>query len=128
MSARVTTSANVVLGLEALNAYDGVRHYEELAIQIGTNSSFYEKSRTKLIKSCLQRNPMHPYWDVARYVKNFETGLKIAWQHFLDGEPTRHIRIEETEAASHGTYDEEIIANPPEGKRQMHADQPNDEL
>ena len=126
MSARVTTSANVVLGLEALNAYDGVRHYEELAIQIGTNSSFYEKSRTKLIESCLQRNPMHPYWDVARYVKNFETGLKIAWQHFLDGKSTQHIRIEET--VKLGTYDEEIFANPPEGKGLMHSDQPNDEL
>ena len=128
MSARVTTSANIVLGLEALNAYDGARHYEELAVQIGTNSSFYERSRKKLIDSCLQRNPMHPYWDVARYVKNFETGLQVAWQHFLDGGRLQHIRIEETEAASRGTYDEEIFANPPEGKNSPRSEKPKDEL
>lgn len=116
MSARVTTSANVVLGLDELNAYDGVKQYEAIAIRLATNSSFYVRVRSELIDSCLQRNPMHPYWDVARYVKNFETGLKTAWKYFLDGKDPEHIRIQETDEAAQGTYDDEIRSNPPEGK------------
>jgi protein O-GlcNAc transferase len=112
MSSRVTTSANLVLGLEALNAYKGPREYEDIAIRIGTDKSFYEASRKKLIDSCLQRNPMHPYWDVARYVKNFETGLRMAWSLFLGDKPPKHIRVEESAAAAMGTYDDEILANP----------------
>jgi protein O-GlcNAc transferase len=116
MSSRVTTSANTVLGLQALNAYDGPRQYEDIAIRIGTDASFYREARTKLIDSCLQRNPMHPYWDVARYVKNFEAGLKTAWELFLDGKQPQHIRIEESPLAAKGTFDDEILANPPARK------------
>ena len=116
MSSRVTTSANIVLGLEELNAKEGVRQYEDIAIRIGTDESFYRRVRNKLIDSCLQRNPMHPYWDVARYVKNFEAGLRIAWQHFLDGKDPQHIRIVESPEAAKGTSDDEINANPPDGK------------
>jgi hypothetical protein len=36
---------------------------------------------------------MHRYWDVARYVKNFE-GLQTAWTAFSGKEP-EHIYIEE---------------------------------
>ena len=116
MSSRVTTSANIVLGLESLNSYDGPQQYEDIAIKLGTNQSLYQEIRKKLIDTCLQRNPMHPYWDVARYVKNFETGLTKAWDLFLDGKAPEHIKIEESEIASLGTYDNEISANPSEGK------------
>ena len=58
---------------------------------------------------------MHPYWDVARYVKNFEVGLTMAWERFLRGEPPEHLWIEETEAAKRGTYDEELRAHPSDG-------------
>lgn len=116
MSSRVTTSANTVLGLKELNAYDGPRQYEDIAIRIGTDQKFYQETRTKLIDSCLQRNPMHPYWDVARYVKNFEAGLRTAWEFFLDGKQPQHILIEESPVARRGTYDDELLANPPEGK------------
>ena len=58
---------------------------------------------------------MHPYWDVARYVKNFETGLTMAWDRYLRGEPPEHLEIEETEAARRGTYDDELLAHPPDG-------------
>jgi hypothetical protein len=61
---------------------------------------------------------MHPYWDVARYVKNFESGLNVVWELFLDGKPAQHIRIQESKMASLGTFDDEILANPPEGTSQ----------
>jgi protein O-GlcNAc transferase len=116
MSSRVTTSANVVLGLTELNAYGGSSQYEDIAIRIGTDADFYQQIRTQLIDSCLQRNPMHPYWDVARYVKNFEEGLRQAWTLFREGKSPQHIHVVESEIAAKGTYDEEILAHPPEGK------------
>ena len=112
----MSTSANIVLGLsEYLNAYDGPRHYEDLAIELGNNPELFKTVRNRLIDVCLQRNPMHPYWDVARYVKNFETGLTMAWDRYLRGEPPEHLEIEETEAARRGTYDDELLAHPPDG-------------
>lgn len=118
MSSRVTTSGNTVLGLEALNARNGVRDYEDIAIRIGTDSNFYSLTRAKLIDSCLQRNPMHPYWDVARYVKNFESGLQTAWSAFLDGQQPNHIQVKESPLAALGTFDDEILRNPTNGKRE----------
>jgi protein O-GlcNAc transferase len=116
MSSRVTTSANTVLGIPEMNADRGPQHYEEIAIRIGNDPAFYNQVRNKIIESALQRNPMHPYWDVARYVKNFEVGLTTAWQWFLDDKSPDHIYIEETKAAREGTYDEEILTHDPEGK------------
>lgn len=117
MSSRVSTSANLVLGLEELNAYDGPRQYEDIAIELGRNSSKLEALRNKLVGTALQRNPMHPYWDVPRYVKNFETGLTIAFERYLTGEPPSHIMIEETEEARRGTYDDLLLKNLPDGKK-----------
>jgi protein O-GlcNAc transferase len=125
MSARVSTSANIVLGLEQLNAYNGSQQYEDIAIRLGNNESYYHATRNKLIDSCLQRNPMHPYWDVARYVKNFETGLKMVWELFLDGKSPQHIRIQESEQASLGTYDDEILAHPQDRKKDEYCDARN---
>lgn len=116
MCSRVSTSANSVLGLsEYLNAYEGPKQYEDLAIELGNNKELFQQIRTKVIDACLQRNPMHPYWDVPRYVKNFEVGLTMAWERFLRGEPPEHLEIEETEAAKRGTYDEELWAHPSDG-------------
>jgi hypothetical protein len=116
MCSRVTTSANIVLFGDDhavhLNAYNGPQHYEQLAIAMATSQTLYQTTRTRLIDSCLQRNPMHPYWDVPRYVKNFETGLKMVWQRFLNGQAPDHIVIVESEGAAVGTFDEEIMAHP----------------
>jgi protein O-GlcNAc transferase len=114
MCSRVTTSANIVLGLDRLNAKSPTE-YEDIAIQVGTNATLYHELRTPLIDSCLQKNPRHPYWDVARYVKNFETGLTAAWQRYVHGQSPDHIYVEETPEAARGTYEEEIIARPPDG-------------
>ena len=114
MSSRVTTSANEVLGLSILNAYNGSQQYEEIAIALAKNKTFFTNCRRILIDSCLQRNPMHPYWDVARYVKNFEDGLTIVWERFLQHLEPQHVFIKESEKAAKGTYDDEIMANPTE--------------
>lgn len=117
MASRVTTSANTVLDLTELNAYNGPRQYEDIAIRLGNNATLYQTVRNKLIDSCLQRNPMHRYWDVARYVKNFEAGLQTAWESFLSGKEPEHIYIQESEEAAWGTFDDEILAHPVEGKK-----------
>ncbi|KAL7535181.1 hypothetical protein ACHAXR_006329 [Thalassiosira sp. AJA248-18] len=96
MSSRVSTSANVVLGLEELNAHGGSAEYENIAIRLGTDTSWFSSIRARLVDSCLQKDPiMHPYWDVPRYVENFQSGLKIAWDRFLDGKEKKHIEVVE---------------------------------
>jgi protein O-GlcNAc transferase len=121
MSARVSTSANTVLGLEELNAYRGPKQYEDIAIELGRNREKFEDVRTKLIATALQRNPMHPYWDAARYTNNLQTGLMEAWGRFLSGQPPEHITVVESEEAKRGTYDELLIQHPSDKKQ-------NDEL
>jgi protein O-GlcNAc transferase len=116
MSSRVSTSANVVLGLEELNAYDGPLQYEAIALDLGLNPSKLEAIRKKLIATATQRNPMHPYWDVPRYVKNFEAGLKTVWTKYLSGEPPDHVTVVESDDAKKGTFDDVLVNNPPEGK------------
>lgn len=130
MSSRVTTSANIVLGLEELNAASGIPEYEETAIRLGNDPVFFNRIRTRLIDTCLQENPMHPYWDVARYVKNFETGLRKAWEIFMNGENPRHIFVEETAEIRKGTYRKEIEAHPQDGPRKTRqsSDPEKDEL
>jgi len=93
MSSRVSTSANVVLCLEELNAYDGPSQYVEIATKLGTNKDYFQAIRNKLIGTCLQREPMHPYWDVARYVFNFSEGIVKAFETFIYGNEVSHIEI-----------------------------------
>jgi protein O-GlcNAc transferase len=133
MSSRVTTSANTVLNITEMNAYEGPTQYEDVAIRLGNDSSFYNRIRGKIIDSALQRNPMHPYWDVARYVKNFESGLVTAWQSFLEGRDYNHIYVRETEVAIQGTHENEILVHDPEGEHRLRkpvpiADEGLDEL
>ena len=95
-----------MLGLEELNAYDGPKQYEDIAIELGTNAEKYEAIRKRLIDTALQRNPMHPYWDAARYVKNLESGLEQAWERFLSGQEPAIIEVSESEEVARGTYDD----------------------
>ena len=117
MSARVSTSANIVLGLEELNAYGGTKQYEDIAIELGRNREKFDDIRNKLIATALQRNPMHPYWDAARYTKDLEAGLMEAWRRFLAGQPPEHITVVESEEAKRGTYDELLIQFPSDRKQ-----------
>ena len=120
MCSRVSTSANSVLGLEKyLNAYEGPQQYEDLAIELGRNKDLFSSIRKQLIDTCLQRNPMHPYWDVPRYVKNFEVGINMAWERYLRGDAPDHLVVEETEAAKQGSYDDLLLAHPPDGPQEQ---------
>jgi hypothetical protein len=38
---------------------------------------------------------MNPFWDLKRYVGNFERGLEEIWYNFLSGAQPRHIFVEE---------------------------------
>jgi protein O-GlcNAc transferase len=120
MSSRVTTSANIVLGLEDLNAYNGPRHYEDIAIDLALNESHYQEIRTRLVDTALQRNPMHPYWDAPRYARNLESGLLEAWDRFLSGLDPAEITVIESEEAARGTYDDYLEAHPADPQREGH--------
>lgn len=109
MSSRVTTSANIVLGLEDMNAYNGIEEYENIAIRLGKDKDWFTSIRTKLIETCLQKNPMHPYWDVPRYVMNFQNGLTTIWFNFLRGDDIEHVEVKE-EDGYHGTTEADVLA------------------
>lgn len=55
---------------------------------------------------------MHPYWDAARYVKNLEAGLIMAWERFLAGQPTDVIEVVESAENAKGTYEDFLEKNP----------------
>lgn len=95
MSSLVSTSANSVLDMEDLNARDGISDYIKIATKLGNNSTYFESTRNKLIDTCLQTNPMHPYWDVKRYVNGFQQALESAWLKYLSGERPSHITVVE---------------------------------
>lgn len=94
MGSRVITSANIVLGIPELNAM-GYDKYKEVAVRLGTNKEFYSDIRTKLVKSALQDEPMHPFWDMERYTRNFEKGLIQAFEMYLNGKEPSHIFVQD---------------------------------
>ena len=96
MYSRVTTSEYVVLGLEELNAYDGVREHERIAVRLGTDEARFESAR--LVERCLRKNPMQEYWDTPRYVRNFERGLKMVCDNYFDGKDLDHVVFREDDA------------------------------
>jgi protein O-GlcNAc transferase len=116
MSSRVTTSANIVLGLETLNAYQGPRGYEDIAIELANNRTTFENVRNQLIDTALQRNPMHPYWDANRYAKNLESGFFQAWDRFLAGQEPEQIEVVESEETARGTYNDVLERFPSDPK------------
>ena len=81
--------------MEDLNARDGISDYIKIATKLGNNSTYFESTRNKLIDTCLQTNPMHPYWDVKRYVNGFQQALESAWLKYLSGERPSHITVVE---------------------------------
>ena len=96
MASRVTTSANIILGMPELNAY-GLLEYESIAVRLAKNSTFYTSTREHLIDTCLQTDPMHRFWDVQRYTKDFEVGLEMSFKQYLSGNPPAHIFVGKAE-------------------------------
>lgn len=105
-----------MLGLDELNAYDGPRQYENIAIELGNNPTKYRNIRKRLIDTALQTNPMHPYWDARRYAKNLEAGFMAAWERFLAGKEPGTIEVIESLETSRGTYEQTLIDNPSDRK------------
>lgn len=95
MAARVTTSSNIILGIPQLNG-NSVSEYESIAVKLATNITFYTSIRAHLIDTCLQVEPMHPFWDVQRYTKDLETGLETAFDLFVSGNQPAHIFVGKT--------------------------------
>ena len=100
MSSLVTTSANTVLNISDLNAKNGISDYISIGIKLATNRIFYRDIRSKLIDTCLQGNNktntnsiMHPFWDMKRYTWNFEYGLRMAWNMYLNDKSFDHITV-----------------------------------
>jgi protein O-GlcNAc transferase len=122
MSSRVTTSANIVLGLDELNAYDGAREYERIAVRLGKDEAWFASLRARLVESCLWKNQMHKYWDVPRYVRNFERGLKTAWENYLDGKEIDHVIVREDgdEKLLGTTWDELLAREARRNNRERH--------
>jgi protein O-GlcNAc transferase len=94
LSSRVTTSANTVLGLTDLNGH-GFPEYVRIATKLGNNRTYFDDVRRRLVKTCLQREPFHPYWDTFRYTKNLEKGFEIVWHRYLADLPKEHVTVME---------------------------------
>ena len=105
MAARVTASANIVLDIEEMNS-NGIQEYIENAVRMAHDSELYSSVRNRLVESALMENPMHPFWDVEKYVKNFETGLALAFRRYVEGSDATHIRVADK------SYIEEVRESP----------------
>ncbi len=70
---------------------------------------------------------MHAYWDTPRYVRNFERGLKMAWDNYLDGKEINHVIVTEDEERLIGTMEDELFARE-QRRRMMARHHLNDEL
>lgn len=68
ISGRVGQSMLTAVGMPELIAYNQ-NQYDQIAIELGLNRSFYVAERDKLVESCLQKDPPHPYWDLKRLTK-----------------------------------------------------------
>ena len=105
MASRVTTSANILIGLDQYLNAPSIQNYVTKAVTLAKNSTLLEEVRSKLIESALKKNPMHPYWDMLRYVRNLEKGWFEAWKAYIDGKPKSHIYIKDD---GYGSYEEDV--------------------
>ena len=67
MSSRTAASMLRVLGVEDLIAYSQ-EEYDEISIRIGSNRTFFEGLRNRLVDAAEARNPRNPLWDLKRCV------------------------------------------------------------
>jgi predicted O-linked N-acetylglucosamine transferase (SPINDLY family) len=63
--------------------------YEELAYTLATNQSKLQRIK-KIIE---ERKQSVALFDTELYVRNFESGLKKAWELFLNESSPQHIRV-----------------------------------
>jgi protein O-GlcNAc transferase len=92
MGSRVGASALTALGIKELIAHTQ-DEYDQIAVRLATDSTFYTEVRTKLIQANLASSPRNPFWDLERYVRNLESGLASVWKTFIDGGEMQHVYI-----------------------------------
>ena len=89
-SARVAASLLNAIGLPEL-VVETDEQYVDLAINLATNPEKLAEIRKKLATNRLTS----PLFDAKRYTRNFESGLKMAYDHYLSGEEPADIFVRE---------------------------------
>lgn len=89
-SARVAASLLNAIGLPEL-VVETDEHYVDLALNLASNPEKLADIRKKLNKNRLTS----PLFDAKRFTRNFESGLKMAYDHYLSGEEPADIFVRE---------------------------------
>lgn len=87
-AARVATSVLNAAGLPELSA-DSEQAYYDLILDLATNPAKLKSVREKLASI----GPQSALFDTAQYTRDFEKGLELAFQRYLDGEPAADIVV-----------------------------------
>lgn len=89
-SARVAASLLIAIGLPEL-AVETDEHYVDLALNLASNPGKLVEIRQKLYKNRFTS----PLFDSKRYTRNFESGLQMAYDHYLSGKEPTNIFVRE---------------------------------
>ena len=89
-AARVASSLLKAVGMEDLAALDE-EGYEKLILALATDRNQLQQLRSRLQKNILS----YPLFDTERYTRHFETGLKLAYQRYQEGNPAADIFVEQ---------------------------------
>lgn len=92
MASRVGVSMMSTLGLPELIARDQ-DDYNEIAIRLADDVSWYRSLRRRLVRTCYQTEPRHPLWDMELYVRDLEIGFSMIWQNFMAGQSPQNADI-----------------------------------
>ena len=91
-AARVAASLLNAVGLPELIT-DTEEHYERLILALATRPEKLAAIRAKLAKNRLQK----PLFDTERYTRNFERGLKYAYDFYFEGNQPEDIWVADDE-------------------------------
>lgn len=93
-ASRVAASILTALGMEELAA-ESFDDYKALAIRLAGDPEAHEKIKTDL----MEKKKRSPLLDTKRFVKNLETGYRMVWEHYRNGEAPREMNIERGRAS-----------------------------
>ena len=89
-AARVASSLLKSVGMEDLITSDE-EGYERLILDLAT-----DRNQTRELRGRLQENILScSLFDTERYTRQFETGLKLAFQRYQEGEPAQDIFVDQ---------------------------------
>ena len=90
-AARVASSLLKSVGMEDLITFDE-EGYERLILDLAT-----DRNQTRELRGRLQENTLScPLFDTERYTRQFETGLKLAFQRYQEGNPAADIFVDQS--------------------------------